>query len=247
MALRKSSLGQLFKDDSTMIRKLGFALLWLGFSVYAFVFAPPAVPDTFDAILQLSTGQWAQINPAVVALFNLMGIWPMVYACLMLIDGVEQKIPAWPFVMASFAVGAFAVLPYLTLREPSFALDEAGFAGGEKSKLLRVVDAVWSGRAIALGSVVLLSYGILNGDWGDFAQQWQTNQFIHVMSLDFCMLCAIVSALVKDDMAKREMESPVLFWIAALVPLLGVAFYLSVRTPLGTGDGEDIAVTGAAS
>ena len=69
------------------------------------------------------------------------------------------------------------------------------------SKLLRVVESVWTGRAIALGSVVLLSYGILNGDWGDFAQQWQTNQFIHVMSLDFCMLCAIVSALVKDDMA----------------------------------------------
>jgi len=230
------------------LRKISFTLLWLGFSVYAFAFAPPPQPDTLETIIQLSSGQWSDLNPAIVALFNLMGIWPMIYACLMLIDGVSQKIPAWPFVTASFAVGAFALLPYLALREPNPTFGAEKTEGektegekteGEKTKLLGVLDSRWMGRAIALGSFALLSYGLFNGSWSDFVQQWQTSQFIHVMSLDFCMLCAIVSPLVKDDMAKRGMDNSALFWIATLVPLLGVAFYLSVRSPLKVGEAYD--------
>jgi hypothetical protein len=229
------------------ISKIGFALLWLSFSLYAFAFSPPAQADTLDLIVRLSSGQWDGINPAIVALFNLMGIWPMVYACLALIDGIDQKIPAWPFVAGSFAVGAFALLPYLALRDgvreasqrEAFQRNRAASPenrnptfNGPQSKLLSLLDSPWTGRALALGSVVLLGYGLLKGDWSDFAQQWQTNQFIHVMSLDFCMLSAVVSPLVKADMARRNFHNPALFWIAALIPLLGVVFYLSIRPPL---------------
>ncbi len=224
-----------------MTRKFGFAFLWLGFVVYAFAFAPPTQPDTLDKIIKLSSGQWSGLNPTVVALFNLMGVWPMIYACLVLIDGDGQKIPAWPFVVLSFGTGAFALLPYLALREPNRTFE------GEKTSLLKLLDSPWTGRAIALSSVVLLIYGIFNGDWSDFTQQWQTSQFVNVMSLDFCLLCAIVSPLVKDDMAKRNLDNPALFWIAALIPLLGVAFYLSVRPPLKTSESEPVSLTGAAS
>lgn len=209
-----------------MTQKIGFALLWLSFSIYAFVFAPPSQPDTVDLIVKLSSGQWDGINPVIVSLFNLMGIWPMVYACLALIDGVGQKIPAWPFVAASFAVGAFALLPYLALRDRNPTFTSA------KTKLLSLVDSPWTGRALALGSLVLLGYGLINGNWSDFSTQWQTNRFIHVMSLDFCMLCLVVSPLVKDDMAKRNINNPVLFWAVSLIPFLGVVVYLSIRPPL---------------
>jgi len=228
-----------------IVRKVGFLLLWLGFSLYAFTLAPPSQPDTLDLIVQLSTGQWADLNPAVIALFNLMGVWPMIYACLALVDGAGNKpaqtLPAWPFVLLSFGVGAFALLPYLALRNPQQAFE------GQKTKLISVVDSPWTGRAIALAAIILLTYGITKGDWGDFAQQWQTSRFIHVMSLDFCMLCAVVAPLVKSDMAKRGMSNAGLFWLAALVPLLGVVFYLSVRSPLA--DKADIAppLQGAAS
>jgi hypothetical protein len=210
--------------------RLGFALIWLSFVLYAFIFAPPNQPDTIDLIVKLSSGQWADINPLIVTLFNLMGIWPMIYACLALIDGTGQKISAWPFVTASFAVGAFALLPYLALREasPTFS--------GHKTTLLNVVDSPWTGRLLALGSLGLLSYGILSGDfssnWSDFVTQWQTSRFIHVMSLDFCILCAIIAPLLADDMAKRDLHQPALFWTAALIPLFGILYYLSIRPPL---------------
>ncbi len=220
-----------------MIRKIVFTLLWLGFSLYAFTLAPSQQPDTFDLIVRLASGQWNGINPAIVALFNLMGIWPMIYACLALIDGANQKIAAWPFVVVSFGVGAFALLPYLALREPNPTFDV------RKTLLLKLVDSVWTGRAIALASLVLLIYGITNGNWNDFARQWQTSQFIHVMSLDFCMLCAVVSPLLKDDMAKRGLDSPALFWTATLIPLLGIAFYLSIRPPLKATESQSAAAT----
>lgn len=215
-------------------RKISFALLWLGFSLYAFTLAPPSQPDTPELILQLSTGQWADINPLIVALFNLMGVWPAIYACLALIDGAVQKLKAWPFVAVSFGVGAFAILPYLALRENSATFDTS------KSTLLKVLDSVWTGRLLFLSAIALLSYGLFNGslaaNWSDFVGQWQTSRFIHVMSLDFCMLCAIVAPLLRDDMAKRNLwetaYGSALFWAGTLVPLLGILFYLSVRPPL---------------
>lgn len=214
------------------IKNIAFALLWLGFSVYAFTLAPPAQPDTLDLILQLSSGQWEGLNPLIVALFNLMGVWPMIYACLALLDGPGQKISAWPFVALSFGIGAFALLPYLALREPN-----PTFAG-EKTALLKVVDSPWTGRFLLLGALAMVGYGLADGHWAangaDFIQQWRSSQFIHVMSLDFCMLCAVVSPLLKDDMARRNLERPWLYWMGVLVPLFGILIYLSVRLPLAS-------------
>ncbi|MEO0867728.1 MAG: hypothetical protein AAFY17_04610, partial [Cyanobacteria bacterium J06642_11] len=98
-------------------RPVALGTLWLGFVTYAFFLAPPSAPDTIETITQLSTGQWAELNPVVVVLFNFMGLWPVVYAVFGLSDGREQTVPAWPFVMGSFALGAFALMPYLAMRK----------------------------------------------------------------------------------------------------------------------------------
>lgn len=209
-----------------MVRRLLFFGLWLGFIIYAFGFAPPDQANTIDLIKNLSTGQWQGINPLIVALFNIMGLWPMIYACVLCADGRGQSVRAWPFAAASFGVGAFALLPYLGLRHPNPTFT------GEKSKLISLLDARWTGRAIALGVLILLGYGILNGNWADFVQQWQTSRFIHVMSLDFCLLGLLFPTLLGDDMARRGWGGSVWFWAFALIPLLGAVTYLSVRPSL---------------
>jgi hypothetical protein len=81
-------------------------------------------------------------------------------------------------------------------------------------------------------AVLLVSYGLLNGNWTDFIQQWQTNRFINVMSLDFCLLCLLPAVLVGDDMARRGMNNSALFWTTVLLPLFGTLIYLSVRSPI---------------
>ncbi|MBD0344954.1 MAG: DUF2834 domain-containing protein [Coleofasciculus sp. Co-bin14] len=218
-----------------MSRKLGFWLLWVSVVAYAFLLAPPNQPDTIELIKNLSTGKWEGINPLIIALFNIMGIWPMIYSALMFIDGRQQKIPAWLFAAASFGVGTFALLPYLALREPNQEFT------GSKDIVLKLLDSRWLGVALTLGTLVLLGFGLFKGDWGNFIEQWQTSRFIHVMSLDFCLLCLLFPALLGDDMARRGLKNSQLFWAVALLPLIGPLLYLCVRPPLLDSEQEILA------
>lgn len=173
-----------------MVRKIAFGLLWLGFVIYDFFLAPPEQPGTFDLIKNLSTGQWQGVNPLVIALFNLMGIWPLIYSAVVFIDGRGQKIPAWPFATVSFGVGIFALLPYLILRKPNNQFV------GKKNILLKLLDSRVTGIVLTVATVILVAYG-LRGDWGSFVQEWQTNRFINVMSLDFSLLCLYISCITR--------------------------------------------------
>ncbi|WP_375470334.1 DUF2834 domain-containing protein [uncultured Nostoc sp.] len=223
-----------------MTRKIAFGVLWLGFSVYAFFLAPPEQPGTFELIKNLSSGQWQGVNPLVIALFNLMGIWPLIYSAVVFIDGRGQKIPAWLFAIASFAVGIFALLPYLALREPNNKFV------GKKNALLKLLDSRVTGVVLTVATVILVAYGLTGGDWGSFVQQWQTNRFINVMSLDFCLLCLLFPALLGDDMARRSWN-PQFFWLITLIPLFGPLIYLSVRPPLQEVGVESISKQPAAN
>lgn len=137
-----------------MLKKIIFGLLWIALVVYAFGFAPPAQPDTLELITHLSTGNWQGINPLVIALFNLMGIWPAIYTSVLLADGRGQKVRAFPFVIGSFAVGAFAILPYLALRQPN-----PKFAG-EKDLVLNIFDSRLLGIFLSILTAIMLVYGL---------------------------------------------------------------------------------------
>ena len=208
-----------------MAKKIILGSLWIGFVAYAFLLAPPDRPDTLQLIQALSTGNLQGINPTVVALFNIMGILPLLYACVLYLDGRGQKLPAWLFSAASFGVGVFALLPYMALRQPN-----PSFVG-EKNWWLKLTDSRWLGGAIAIGAIALLTYGITQGDWQDFVQQWQTSRFIHVMSLDFCLLSLLFPVLLPDDMARRGLKDQRILWAIALVPLLGALAYVTLRPP----------------
>ncbi|HHP7231309.1 MAG TPA: DUF2834 domain-containing protein [Xenococcaceae cyanobacterium] len=207
-----------------MKKKLIFGLIWLGFVSYAFLFAPPDAPDTFDLIINLASGKLQGINPLIIALFNLMGVLPLIYTCFLLFDGRSQKLPAWLFALVSFGVGAFAILPYLALRQPSTVWQ------GEKNLLLKILESSVTGIIVTIATIVLLWWGISKGDWSDFIQQWHSSRFIHVMSLDFCLLCLLLPVVVKDDLARRNIKNPGIFWAIVLIPLLGTLVYLCLRS-----------------
>ncbi len=210
-----------------MISRILFGLLWLGFGIYAFLLAPPDSPDTAVLIQNLSFGRWAGINPLIVALFNIMGILPGIYACLLFSDGRGQKFPAWVFSVLSIGIGAFGLLPYFALRSPNPTFV------GEKTWLIKLFDSRWFGVLLTVGAGSLIFYGFQNGNWTDFIDQWQTNRFIHVMSLDFCLLCLLFPALLGDDMARRGMaDNSKVFMAVAAIPLFGALAYLCLRSPL---------------
>jgi hypothetical protein len=213
-----------------MARKISFGLLWIGFGLYAFLLAPPENPNTSALIQNLIAGNWQNINPLVVALFNIMGVFPAVYACLLFADGHGQKTPAWIFVLLSFGIGAFGLLPYFALRSPNPKFT------GSKNLFLRFWDSRITGLALMAIATTLVVYGLKTGDlganWADYVRQFQTSRFIHVMSLDFCLLCLLFTWLLGDDMKRRDWQNEQIFRLASLIPLFGALAYLCVRPNL---------------
>jgi len=212
--------------DRTLFRRVFFFALWLSFVVYAFKFAPPERPDTADLIVNLSTGEIDAIEPILVSLFNLMGVLPAIYSCLIYADGRNQKLSAWPFAVASFAVGGFALVPYLVFR------NDAPKFEGEVNRWL----GFWDSRAVAILLTVafgaLVFAGLSHGDWGAFVAEWQTRRFVNVMSLDFVLLVLCLPALIGDDMRRRGIENRSLMWAITFVPIVGPLLYLCLRPSL---------------
>ncbi len=209
-----------------MILKFILWLVWVGFIAYTLLLAPLDQPGTLILIEKLVRLQLAGINPYVVTLFSLMGVWPIVYACLMFIDERMQDISAWPSFLASNGSGVIGMIPYLLLRESNQAFS------GQKNFWLERLDSRQTGIVLSLITVGLFAYAMLAGDWGDFVRQWHTSRFIHLMSWDFCLMWVVFPSLLGDDMARRGLQDSRIFWAVALVPLLGALAYLCLRPPL---------------
>ncbi len=216
-----------------MGRKIVLWLVWVAFVAYTLLLAPLEQPGALTQIEKLVKLQWADINPFVATLFSLMGVWPLVYACLMFIDSRMQGIPAWPSFLASNGAGVIGMMPYLILREPSQKFS------GQQDVWLKLLDSRTFGVFLSLSTAGLLAYAILAGDWGDFIHQWHTSRLIYLMSLDFCLLYLVFPSLLGDDMARRGLKDSRIFWTVALVPLLGPLAYICLRPPLPESSTEE--------
>ena len=214
--------------SSLIFRRVSLTLLWVGFIGYAFFLAPPDNPDTLSLIINLSTGQWQGINAYIISLFNAMGIWPMIYAALLFADGRGQPLRAYPFVIGSFFLGAFALLPYLILRRPNPHFT------GQLDWLLKMNESKILAVVLTLGAIACGVLALKEGDWANFVEQWQNSRFLSVMSADFLCLSLLFGTVLGDDLARRGVENVKFWMILALIPLAGPLIYLLCRPSLQT-------------
>ena len=208
-------------------------LLWIlkaSFIIYLLLFAPPFHwEETKLLIVKLLTLQWNTINPVIFSLFSLVGVWILIYSCLLFFDGRMQSVPFYPFAIASLATGILGLIPYLAMRSPNTEFT------GEKDTLLQILDSRTSGIVLTLFTLGLLGYALLAGDWGEFWLLFKSDRFINGMSLAFCLFCLLFATVLGDDLARRGyLRDSQLFWIIALIPLLGPLAYLCWRPPLLT-------------
>uniref|UniRef100_B8HWG2 DUF2834 domain-containing protein n=1 Tax=Cyanothece sp. (strain PCC 7425 / ATCC 29141) TaxID=395961 RepID=B8HWG2_CYAP4 len=212
-----------------MIRTLTLWFIWLSFILYILFFAPPLQPDTFQPLQSLLAGQWPAINPVILSLFSLVGIWLLIYSCLVFPDGRMQPFSAWPFMLAAIATGVLALIPYLALRQPNQTF------AGEKDAWIAILDSRTTGIILTITTIVLVLFAILWGDWAGFRQEFLTNRFIHGMTLAFALFCLLFPypTLLEDDMARRGLNSESQFFgLVAWVPLFGPLAYLCLRPAL---------------
>lgn len=211
-----------------MLRKFLFGSIWLALVTYTIVVSTSksSFSEDFELIINLSLGRLEGINPIITAIFYLMGIFPVIYAAFLLFDAKEAKISPYPFAIASIGVGAFALLPYLALRQPHTTENI------EKNWLLKILDSRLLAIISSLTIIILVTWGITQGNWSDFAVQWQTSQFVQIMSLDFCILSCILPTVVPADLERRRIKSKKFFWLATLIPVLGTLIYWCFRPQL---------------
>ncbi|MCC0177954.1 DUF2834 domain-containing protein [Waterburya agarophytonicola K14] len=216
-------------------RKIIFGLIWLALITYSVIFtingigstSPAAFQQDLDLIINMSIVEWDGINPIIIAIFFIMGIFPLVYGAFILFDSQDKQVSPYPFFLTSFGLGAFALLPYFALRQPNTSFTT------NKSWLLKALDSRLMAISASISIVVFIVWGTINGDWSDFINQWHSSQFVNVMSIDFCTLSLLLpAAILKDDMARRGIKDSQLFWLAALLPLFGSLIYWCVRPQL---------------
>jgi hypothetical protein len=193
--------------------RIAAAVVWLALVVVAFRIAPEADAQSGALVAQLLRADFQGLNPVVPALFNAMGLWPMLYACVVLLE--KQRVPAWPFVLGSFAIGAFALLPYLALRDPMRPL------GTSTGRLARLLESRGLAAALLLAAMALWAWAVALGDF--------SSQFLFVMSTDFLACSLLAPTVLRDDLARRN-GAPGL-WALGLLPLIGPACYLLLRPP----------------
>jgi hypothetical protein len=222
-----------------MIRKTVLWIIWLGFIAYTVLLAPVDQPDTWSLGSKLLTLQWEKLNAIIPTIFCLMGIWPMIYACLMFADGRMQNFRAWPYFIGSNFTGVICLLPYLIFRKPNQEFY------GMKDKLLSILDRRNTGVSLLVATVALLSYAVIAGNWEDYIQQFLHRPFVHLISLDFCLMCLIfpITSLFDDDMARRGIKDKRIFWAVALLPLFGPLVYLCLRPSLPETSLKEFPVT----
>ena len=211
-----------------MGRKIALFLIWVTFVIYTVWLDPLAQPETFSLVWKLLTFQLAEVNAFLVAIFWLMGVWPMIYASLMFADGTTQNFRSWPYFIGANGTGVICLIPYLLFRKSNQEFS------GQKDKLLKILDSRWTGIFLLLTTIGLLAYAIFAGDWGDYIQEFKTREFVHLISLDFCLMCLIfpITSLFDDDMGRRDLKDARIFWAVALVPLFGPLVYLCLRPAL---------------
>lgn len=213
-----------------MGRKITLWTIWAGFIAYILFLAPPIHwQETLNLLLKILTLQWVDVNPIILSLFSLIGVCIAVYSCVLFFDGRIQKLPFYPFAIASLGTGVISLIPYLALREAN-----QEFAG-QKDGFLKLLDSRTTGLFLTLFTFGLLGFGIIFGDWTDYIYQFRGDRFINGMSLAFCLFCVLFPTVLGDDMARRGYYSnSQLFWLVALIPLLGPLAYLCWRPPIRT-------------
>ncbi|CAH8261899.1 unnamed protein product [Arabidopsis lyrata] len=236
----KSSLNNPEEPEKTQIQEEGrdwsssillFAL-WGALLYYCFNLAPDQTPTQdlyfLKKLLNLKGDDGFRMNQILVGLWYIMGLWPLVYGMLLL-PTARSKTPAWPFVVLSFFGGVYALLPYFALwNPPSPPVSETEL----RQWPLNVLESKATAGVTLVAGLGIILYSVVGnaGDWTEFYQYFRESKFIHVTSLDFCLLSAFAPFWVYNDMTTRKwFDKGIWLLPVSVIPFLGPSLYLLLR------------------
>ncbi|MFX3649264.1 MAG: hypothetical protein ACE3K2_07575 [Paenibacillus sp.] len=203
-------------------------LVWIAFIAYALLLAPGQSPGSDPIFKELITMQSQE--PWLLTVFSWLGIFPAVYACMLLrtsVKGRGGRVPAWPFVLLSFGLGAFALLPYYAWS--SSAYGSSGYASlhfgrHRDSGIGRVAAHKLTHVVLLLLTLGAAFYAMTQGDPDVYMDAFRQSSFVHIMTIDFVLLTLLsMLAIYRDAKASRRSSA----WaLAGIIPIVGPLIYL---------------------
>ena len=205
--------------------KLILGVAWILGWVHVIWFSPADESSLMDFVTAVMQMNLELIDPLVFVVFNLLGLWPLIMVA-MLVQDTQGKLKAWPFAFSSMVLGNSALYLYLFVRK-----EQQGFTG-PVTHLIRFAESKVLAVFLLASTVALFVYGFLHGSFAVYLETWKVNYFVNVMTVDFFLFPIAFAFVLADDMRRRNMPIDGLFWLYALVPVLGAVSYLTFRAPL---------------
>ncbi len=152
-----------------------------------------------------------QGEPLAVGVFNLMGLFPVVFVTFLFCEPHKPSRPRIVSHLLGFMVGAFALLPVV-----SFEKQRPRHPGS----LFRVLLLTLASVALAL-----LIWMFVQGSISSYLNLFQSDSFIHIMTIDWIILY-IMSVIV----SKKRFKT----WPLALIPVAGALLMLAIERSIET-------------
>lgn len=184
-----------------------YLLVFMLLTGYAIFFAPGA-GGSEDAIFQaLIRGEFDAVDPLVTAVFSSLGVYPFIF--LMILTRIDTyRIPAWPFALFSFGLGAFAVLPWLIIRGKQIRSEPRGPKLWHTVLRSKILIGVLT--AVSLSLFVTAFFGSL-AQYGD---AFMASHLVSVMTVDLFVIFWMMYTLFKYELGFKQP-------LIAVIPLIG--------------------------
>lgn len=204
------------------------ALIWVAFIAYAWFWVsgqPLGSDPVFEELVTLQSKE-----PWLLTVFSWLGIYPAIFACLLLRSsgkGRGSHVPAWPFVLLSFGLGAFALLPYFAWSSQTHrgsGYEHLSFGNQRESGIGRVAANKLTHVILLLLTLGTGYYAVTQGHPDVYMEAFMDSSFVHIMTIDFVILTLLsVIVLFRDASDSRRSRG----WaVAGVIPLIGPLIYL---------------------
>lgn len=223
-------------DPTRTALSIGLGALWVGILGYIFMFSPNQTPFRDQIFLEklvgLGSNEGIQINRVFFALFNLMGVYPAIYAALLNPAArSSNKVPLAPFLALSFGAGVFALLPYFALWAPLPVQQRQLPPKSELGPIRKALESKITAGVLLAAATGLLISAVTAGseEWTQFFYLFDESRFVHVTSLDFLLLTAFLPFWLSNDASFRKWSYQDSALFLGFIPLIGPAIYLLLR------------------
>ena len=220
-----------------------YLLAYITFLGFAFFKSMTEEANASNEILQqfLADPLNPGCNELFVTIFNLLGLYFVPIACLLMPAAKNQKLPAAPFLLGSMFGGYGLVGPYAITRTPDATVKTKADLGWITANILENKIFNWF-IAAAFTSAYITSGGVnalisdASGTIDGYGKLFSDTAIASASSVDFLILTLSAASWIPEDLARRNYKgdvAPALIAAStALLPGVGVALYCALRPSL---------------